>query len=239
MSARRMLLLYNFLITHLPGSRAGKLKVWWLRRSGVEIADGVQIGNGVIVKLCNAKLKIGKDCHINDNVIFNLCGAELEIGNRVVLQEFVSFFSEGGNGCCKIAYVVIVRKRVDFEYNCDGKIFIGKDSEVNHCTLLAANCGATITIGNNVRIAHFISMKCTTHAIAPKSEVCIAGDTVVKDISIGDGTWVGGSATILPGVSVGKCSIIAGGAVVTKDVPDGVLAAGVPAVVKKDYHEHG
>ncbi len=237
MSAQRMLLLYNFLITHLPGSRAGRLKAWWLRKSGVEIADGVQIGNGVTVKLYNAKLRIGRNCRINDGVVFNLSGSELEIGNCVVLQEFVSFFAAGSNGCCKIADGVIIRKRVDFEYNCGGKIFIGENSEINHGTLLAANCGATITVGNNVRIAHFISMKCTTHAIAPKSEVCIAGDTVVKDISIGDGTWVGGSATILPGVSIGKCSIIAGGAVVTKDVPDGVLAAGVPAVVKKDYHE--
>ena len=236
MSAQRMLLLFNFLITHIPGSRAGKLKVWWLRKSGVKIADGVQIGNGVKVKLHNAKLRIGKDCRINDNVMFNLCGSELEIENCVVLQEFVSFFSEGSGGCCKIADGVIIRKRVDFEYNCGGKILIGEDSEINHGTLLAANCGATITIGSNVRIAHFISMKCTTHAIDPKSEICIAGDTLAKDISIGDGTWVGGSATILPGVSVGNRCIIAGGAVVTKDVPDGVLVAGVPAVVKKNYY---
>lgn len=51
------------------------------------------------------------------------------------------------------------------------------------------------------------------------------------DIRIGDGTWVASGATIVGGVTIGRHCIIAAGAVVTRDVPDHVVMAGVPAKV--------
>lgn len=48
-------------------------------------------------------------------------------------------------------------------------------------------------------------------------------------IKIGEGTWVGTSVVILPGVTIGKCCLIGAGSVVTKDVPDYTVVAGVPA----------
>ena len=50
---------------------------------------------------------------------------------------------------------------------------------------------------------------------------------------IGDNVWIGANVTILPGVTIGDYVVVAAGSVVTKDVPSGVLVAGVPAVVKK------
>lgn len=55
----------------------------------------------------------------------------------------------------------------------------------------------------------------------------------IKPVWIGDDVWIGGHATILPGVHVGNNCIIAAGAVVTHDVPDNSLVAGVPAKVIK------
>ena len=52
-------------------------------------------------------------------------------------------------------------------------------------------------------------------------------------VIIGANVWVGANATILPGVNIGDFSIVAAGAIVTKNVPSGVLVAGNPAVVKK------
>lgn len=52
-----------------------------------------------------------------------------------------------------------------------------------------------------------------------------------KPVIIGDDVWIGDKVTILPGVHVGKGSILAAGAVVTKDVPDYTVVAGVPAKV--------
>lgn len=50
-------------------------------------------------------------------------------------------------------------------------------------------------------------------------------------VRIGNNVWVGANVTILPGVSIGDNAIIAAGAVVTKDVPANMLAAGIPAKV--------
>jgi maltose O-acetyltransferase len=52
-----------------------------------------------------------------------------------------------------------------------------------------------------------------------------------KPVDIGSDVWVGGGAIILPGVRIGSRSVIGAGSVVTRDVPDGVLAAGNPCKV--------
>ena len=49
--------------------------------------------------------------------------------------------------------------------------------------------------------------------------------------------WIGANVTILPGVTIGDYVVVAAGAVVTKDVPSGVLVAGVPAIVKKRFNK--
>ncbi len=54
-----------------------------------------------------------------------------------------------------------------------------------------------------------------------------------KPIVIEDDVWIGANAVILPGVKIGRHSVVAAGAVVNKDVPSGTLVAGVPATVKK------
>ena len=52
-------------------------------------------------------------------------------------------------------------------------------------------------------------------------------------ITIGEDCWLGGNVVVCPGVTIGNGCIIAAGSVVTKDIPDDSLAAGVPAVVKR------
>ena len=55
-----------------------------------------------------------------------------------------------------------------------------------------------------------------------------------KKVTIGKSVWVGSHATILPGVNIGDGSIVAAGAVVSKDVPERCIVAGVPAkIIKK------
>ncbi len=56
-------------------------------------------------------------------------------------------------------------------------------------------------------------------------------------ITIGEDCWLGGNVVVCPGVTIGNRCIIAAGSVVTKDIPDDSLAAGVPAVVKKKSEE--
>ena len=64
---------------------------------------------------------------------------------------------------------------------------------------------------------------------------------LVKPVVVRRKAWIGAGAIILPGVTVGENAIVAAGTVVTKDVPDNAIVAGVPAkvlrIIKTDYHE--
>ena len=58
-------------------------------------------------------------------------------------------------------------------------------------------------------------------------------------ITIKDDAWIGAGAILLPGVIVGKCSVVGAGAVVVKDVPDYAIVAGVPARIIGDVRQEG
>jgi len=56
-----------------------------------------------------------------------------------------------------------------------------------------------------------------------------------QPVTIGNDVWIGGNVTILPGVTIGNNVVVAAGAVVTKDVPDNCVVAGIPARKIKDH----
>ena len=112
--------------------------------------------------------------------------------------------------------------------------------------------GCNVKIGNNTVINHsgvFLDtneINIGKHAlIGPKSglygaihpfdvEARNEGIEKAKTINIGDGAWLGGKVTVVPGVSIGKHSVIGAGSVVTKDIPDDVVAVGNPCrVIRK------
>ncbi|MGN7313007.1 sugar O-acetyltransferase [Alkalicoccobacillus gibsonii] len=90
-----------------------------------------------------------------------------------------------------------------------------------------------ITIGDHVLIAPKVNLVTTNHPISPSERRA----TISKPINIKNNAWIGIAATIMPGVTIGENSIISAGAVVTKDVPDNVIVAGVPAKVIKSIEE--
>ena len=57
------------------------------------------------------------------------------------------------------------------------------------------------------------------------------GLEIALPITVGDNVWIGANVSVLPGVSIGSDTIIGAGSVVNKDIPDGVIAAGVPCRV--------
>ncbi|TAL20729.1 MAG: acyltransferase [Frankiales bacterium] len=82
-----------------------------------------------------------------------------------------------------------------------------------------------ITIGDDVALANEVYvMDSNSHGVEGKPHV-------EAPVHIGDGSWIGARAMILPGVTIGKRVVVAAGAVVTRDVPDDVLVAGNPARV--------
>ena len=93
------------------------------------------------------------------------------------------------------------------------------------------NCGTVViavhevTIGDDVALANeVLIVDSNSHGVEGRPHVEAA-------VRIGDGSWLGNRAMVLPGVTIGKRVVVAAGAVVTRDVPDDVLVAGNPARV--------
>lgn len=87
----------------------------------------------------------------------------------------------------------------------------------------------SISIGSDVMIAHAVTIRDTDHAWA-RTDIPMRGQGIVTSpVVIEDDVWIGHGAAILKGVTVGRGSIIAAGAVVTKDVPSYSVVGGVPA----------
>ena len=82
-----------------------------------------------------------------------------------------------------------------------------------------------IEIGDGALIGHQVSIATINHDLDPEKR----GSMEFHPVRIGRNVWIGDHASILPGVTVGDGSVIAAGAVVTKDVPAGVIVGGVPA----------
>lgn len=102
-------------------------------------------------------------------------------------------------------------------------ISIGKNVFVNHACTFMDRGG--ITLEDNVLIGPKVNLITTNHPVNPAERKA----TISQPIVIKKGAWIGVGATILPGVTIGENSIVAAGAVVSKDIPDNSIVGGVPA----------
>ena len=93
-----------------------------------------------------------------------------------------------------------------------------------------------VTIGKNVMIAPNVSIYTAGHPVHPDSRN--SGYEYGIPITIGDNVWIGGSVVILPGVTIGSNTVVGAGAVVTHDLPAGVVAVGNPARILREVGEH-
>lgn len=88
-----------------------------------------------------------------------------------------------------------------------------------------------VTIGNNVLIGHGTKIISANHRIPPGGEDIRFAGHELKPVSIEDGAWIATQVVILPGVNIGKGTVVSAGAVVTKDVPPFAIVGGVPAKI--------
>jgi len=116
---------------------------------------------------------------------------------------------------------------IPFYTNFGRHIKLGKNVFVNHaCTFL--DLGG-ITIEDDVQIGPKVNLITENHPLAPLNRKSLdLGSILIKR-----NAWLGAACTILPGVTVGENSVVAAGAIVTKDVPDNTVVAGIPAKVVK------
>lgn len=116
--------------------------------------------------------------------------------------------------------------RCDYGYN----IFLGDNFYANY-NLVILDC-APVNIGKNVMIGPNVSLFTAGHPVDP--ELRVAGWEFAKPINIGDHAWIGGHTVVNPGVNIGKNSVIGSGSVVTRDIPDNVIAAGNPCRIIRE-----
>ena len=113
--------------------------------------------------------------------------------------------------------------------NAVGDVIIGDHTRVGlHNTIIGP-----VTIGSHVNLAQGITVTALNHNFSDATRHIDEQGVSTIPVIIDDDVWIGANAVVLPGVHIGRHSVVAAGAVVTHDVPDGCVVAGVPAEVKK------
>ena len=118
---------------------------------------------------------------------------------------------------------------VEPPFFCDygSNITLGDNVFLNYnCVVLDVT---PVTIGNDVLIGPAVQIYAATHPL--DVQMRRTGLEMGAPIEIGDEVWIGGGALILPGVTIGARTVIGAGSVVTRDIPEGVFAAGNPCRV--------
>ena len=108
-----------------------------------------------------------------------------------------------------------------------GRMEIGDRAYIGpYCVLL---CSEAITIGPDTMLAPHVVIADADHGMDVPCEPMRAQPQITAPITIGSDCWIGANATIVKGVTIGDGAIIGAGAVVTREIPPGAVAAGVPA----------
>ena len=117
--------------------------------------------------------------------------------------------------------------------NAVGDVIIGNHTRIGlHNTIIGP-----VKIGNNVNLAQGITVTALNHNFTDSTKRIDEQGVSTNPVTVGDDIWIGAigtNAVILPGGNIGNHSVVAAGAVVTKDVPAHSLVAGVPAKVIKE-----
>lgn len=117
----------------------------------------------------------------------------------------------------------------DYGYN----IEVGKNFFANY-NFIVLDVGK-VKIGDNVMMGPNVGIYTAGHPLHPDSRN--SGYEYGIDVTIGDNVWIGGNVCIMPGVKIGNNVVIGAGSVVTKDIPDNMIAAGNPCHVVREITE--
>ena len=112
-------------------------------------------------------------------------------------------------------------------------IEVGENFFANYnCTIIDV---AKVKIGDNCQLAPNVAIYTAGHPVHPDSRNSLYEYGI--GVTIGDNVWIEGNTVILPGVHIGSNTVIGAGSVVTKDIPDWVIAAGNPCKVIREITE--
>jgi len=125
-------------------------------------------------------------------------------------------------------------KMVLATYSSSAQIIIGEGSAISCATIAAykrVTIGENVFIGAGAQIMDTDFHPITVELRKNRNQIKDAGSA---PITIGDNVWIGAEAMVLKGVTIGKGAVVAARAVVTKDVPENTLVAGMPAKIIRE-----
>lgn len=138
-------------------------------------------------------------------------------------QILKKLFGQGGDTVwmqppffCDYGSNILLGERVFFNFNC----------------VVLDVC--QVSIGDFTLFGPAVQVYTATHPMNPELR---RKQEFAKPITIGSDVWVGGGAILCPGVNIGSRAVIGAGSVVTRDIPEGVFAAGNPCRVIREIHE--
>ena len=161
-------------------------------------------------------------------LIGSLCkaaGGDLQVGPDVVLKhpETMEF-----GDCVFIGAQTMIQGRFDGTCKIGSHVWIGPQAYFD---------ARDLVLGDYVGWGPGAKVLGSSHTGSPISEPIIKTDLVIKPVVVGTGADIGMNASILPGVHIGAHSIVGAGAVVTQDVADYAVVAGVPARFVRDRRD--
>jgi acetyltransferase-like isoleucine patch superfamily enzyme len=176
------------------------------------------------------RLRLGETIPSNDPQTFRLLDASFATKNLLVQLNSSSDPSQ-----IRALLRQITGSEIDDSVTVFTPLYInyGKHTQIGKNVFINFDCVfldlGGIIIEDNVLIAPKVSLLSEGHPINPNDRQSL----VPGRIRISKNAWIGAAATILPGVTIGENSVVAAGAVVSKDVPANTLVGGIPAKIIK------
>jgi len=198
------------LFTQVPGAAGFFLRKKFFGALFKNVGRNVIFGKNITIRHPR-KISLGSNVIVDDNCLIDAKGKTnrgITIGDNVTIGRNSSIVCKNGN--------ITIGSGVNITTNVN--LICGEDGE--------------IVIGNNIDIGSFSHFSGSTYDYNSSPDVLPSSQgRISKGIVVEDTAWIGAGVTVIDGTRIGEKSIVAAGAVVTKDIPPYSVAMGVPARV--------
>jgi acetyltransferase-like isoleucine patch superfamily enzyme len=177
------------------------------------VGRNVTFGQGTVLRH-PAKIRLGHNVIVDDLVVLDAKGS----GNRGIIIGDGVFLGRGTILSCK-----------------DGDIVLGDHVNIGfHSEIFS---GSRVTVGRYGLFAAYTYLVGGGHEYERTDRAVLEQPRSSRGIDLGENVWLGAGAKVLDGVRIGNNVVVGAGAVVTEDLPDGVVAAGIPARVLRQRED--
>jgi acetyltransferase-like isoleucine patch superfamily enzyme len=204
----------------------------WMQLSGIRYGGSIATRIAVIGMPSGFQRHVlaGLSSHGFISHTATIDGEKVKTGKNVFIDDNVLIYQEPQAGTVQLADRVKIHEDTHILVGRGGSVNIGADTSI-HRGCQIESFQASIQIGCRVEIAPRCAFQSFDHGMEPELPISKQPLTTKGPIIIEDEAWIGYGVIVLSGVCIGKGAVIGAGSVVTRDVPSGAIAVGVPARV--------